>query len=129
MELNRGDGSLGTFVGVHAGRVLAGTRNAVAWAALGHATAAYEAVGAPSRQAPGELPDRAGQAGENARRSHRDAAVLPAAGRLVEEGWLTDTIAALAKMNNTRNARQVCWAARDLLGGNGTRSTSTSSGT
>jgi len=43
MEPNRGDGSLGTFVGVHAGRVLAGTRNAVAWAALGHATAAYEA--------------------------------------------------------------------------------------
>jgi len=44
MELNRGDGSLGTFVGVHAGRVLAGTRNAVAWGALGHATAAYEAA-------------------------------------------------------------------------------------
>ncbi len=37
MDLNRGDGSLGTFVGVHAGRVLAGTRNAVAWGALGHA--------------------------------------------------------------------------------------------
>ena len=37
MELNRGDGSLGTFVGVHAGRVLAGTRNALAWGALGHA--------------------------------------------------------------------------------------------
>ena len=33
-ELNRGDGSLGTFVGVHAGRVLAGTRNALAWGTL-----------------------------------------------------------------------------------------------
>jgi len=40
-------------------------------------------------------------------------------GRLIEEGKLTDTIAAIAKMNNTRKARQVIWAARDLLGGNG----------
>ena len=38
-------------------------------------------------------------------------------GRLQEQGELTDTIAALAKMNNTRRARQViaeagtCWAA------------------
>src|SRR6266487_4100651 len=32
------------------GRVLAGTRNAVAWAALGHATAAYEAAVAYCRQ-------------------------------------------------------------------------------
>ena len=44
MELNRGDGSLGTFVGVHAGRLLAGTRNALAWGALGHATGASEAA-------------------------------------------------------------------------------------
>ncbi len=47
-------------------RVLAGTRNAVAWAALGHATAAYEIAVAyctaahPVRQAAGQLPDRAG---------------------------------------------------------------------
>ena len=40
-------------------------------------------------------------------------------GRLIEEGRLTDTIAALAKMNNTRKARQVISEARDLLGGNG----------
>jgi glutaryl-CoA dehydrogenase len=40
-------------------------------------------------------------------------------GRLMEEGKLTDTIAALAKMNNTRKARQVIAEARDLLGGNG----------
>jgi glutaryl-CoA dehydrogenase len=40
-------------------------------------------------------------------------------GRLIEEGRLTDTIAAIAKMNNTRKARQVIWEARDLLGGNG----------
>ena len=40
-------------------------------------------------------------------------------GRLIEEGKLTDTIAAIAKMNNTRKARQVVAEARDLLGGNG----------
>ena len=40
-------------------------------------------------------------------------------GRLIEEGRLTDTIAAIAKMNNTRKARQVIAEARDLLGGNG----------
>ena len=37
----------------------------------------------------------------------------------VEQGKLTDTIAALAKMNNTLKARQVIAEARDLLGGNG----------
>ena len=68
------------------GRVLAGTRNAVAWAALGHATAAYEIAVAyctaahPVRQAAGQLPDRAGPAGQDARRGLLDAAVLPAAG-------------------------------------------------
>jgi glutaryl-CoA dehydrogenase len=40
-------------------------------------------------------------------------------GRLIEEGNLSDTIAAIAKMNNTRKARQVISEARDLLGGNG----------
>ena len=40
-------------------------------------------------------------------------------GRLQEQGSLTDTIAAIAKMNNTRKAREVIAEARDLLGGNG----------
>jgi glutaryl-CoA dehydrogenase len=40
-------------------------------------------------------------------------------GRLIEEGRLSDTIAALAKMHNTSKAREVILAARDLLGGNG----------
>jgi alkylation response protein AidB-like acyl-CoA dehydrogenase len=42
-------------------------------------------------------------------------------GRLIKEGMLTltGTIAAIAKMNNTRKARQVIAEARDLLGGNG----------
>lgn len=39
--------------------------------------------------------------------------------RLQERDQLTDTVAALAKMNNTRRAREVLATARDLLGGNG----------
>jgi glutaryl-CoA dehydrogenase len=40
-------------------------------------------------------------------------------GRLIAAGTLTDTIAAVAKMNNARKARQIISEARDLLGGNG----------
>jgi len=39
--------------------------------------------------------------------------------RLAEQGKSTHTIAGLAKMNNTRKAREVIAGARDLLGGNG----------
>jgi len=108
-----------------AGRVLAGTRNTVAWAALGHATAAYEIATAYAA--------RRVQFGKPLVRFQivQDRLVKMLAeicsmqlyclrlGRLMEEGRLTDTIAALAKMNNTRKARQVVADARDLLGGNG----------
>ena len=40
-------------------------------------------------------------------------------GRLADRSALKDTIAGLAKMNNTSRARQVIAQARDLLGGNG----------
>jgi glutaryl-CoA dehydrogenase len=107
------------------GRVLAGTRNAVAWGALGHATAAYEAAIAYCRQRQ--------QFGKPlvSFQIVQDKLVKMLAevcsmqlyclrlGRLIEEGKLTDTIAAIAKMNNTRKARQVIAEARDLLGGNG----------
>ena len=52
-------------------------------------------------------------------RSARCSSYCLRLGRLIEEGSLTDTIAAIAKMNNTRKARQVICEARDLLGGNG----------
>ena len=39
--------------------------------------------------------------------------------QLQAAGKLTDTIAALAKLNNTRRAREVIAMARELLGGNG----------
>jgi glutaryl-CoA dehydrogenase len=108
-----------------AGRVLAGTRNTVAWAALGHATAAYEIAAAYAAERI--------QFGKPLVRFQliQDRLVKMLAeicsmqlyclrlGRLMEEGRLTDTIAALAKMNNTRRAREVVAEARDLLGGNG----------
>jgi glutaryl-CoA dehydrogenase len=107
------------------GKVLAGTRNAVAWAGLGHATAAYEIAVAYCRQRI--------QFGKPlvSFQIVQDRLVKMLAevcsmqlyclrlGRLIEEGRLTDTISAIAKMNNTRKARQVIAEARDLLGGNG----------
>jgi glutaryl-CoA dehydrogenase len=107
------------------GRVLAGTRNSVAWAALGHATAAYDTAVAYCRQRQ--------QFGKPlvSFQIVQDRLVKMLAevcsmqlyclrlGRLIEEGRMTDTIAAIAKMNNTRKARQVIHEARDLLGGNG----------
>ena len=108
-----------------AGRVLAGTRNAVAWGALGHATAAYEIAA--------QYCSERTQFGKPlvSFQIVQDKLVKMLAevcsmqlyclrlGRLIEEGSLTDTIAAIAKMNNTRKAREIVAAARDLLGGNG----------
>lgn len=107
------------------GRVLAGTRNSVAWAALGHATAAYDIAMTYCEQRH--------QFGKPLVHFQivQDRLVKMLAeicsmqlyclrlGRLMEEDRLTDTIAAIAKMNNTRKARQVIFEARDLLGGNG----------
>ena len=39
--------------------------------------------------------------------------------QLSAAGQLTDTMASLAKLNNTRKAREVLLAAREVLGGNG----------
>ena len=108
-----------------AGRVLAGTRNSVAWAALGHATAAYDiAVGYCQQRTQFGKPLVSFQIIQE--RLVKMLAEICSMqlyclrlGRLIEEGRLTDTIAALAKMNNTRKARQVIAEARDLLGGNG----------
>ena len=106
-------------------RVLAGTRNAVAWGALGHATAAYDIAA--------QYCQERSQFGKPlvSFQIVQDKLVKMLAevcsmqlyclrlGRLIEEGTLTDTIAAIAKMNNTRKARQVVAESRDLLGGNG----------
>jgi glutaryl-CoA dehydrogenase len=105
--------------------VLAGTRNTVAWAALGHATAAYDAAMAYCRERV-----QFGKPLVSFQIVQQRLVTMLAElcgmqlyclrlGRLMEEGKLTDTIAALAKMHNTRVARGIVAEARDLLGGNG----------
>jgi glutaryl-CoA dehydrogenase len=107
------------------GRVLAGTRNSVAWGALGHATAGYEiAVKYCSERVQFGKPLVSFQiVQERLVRMLAEVCSMQLyclrLGRLIEEGRLTDTIAAIAKMNNTRKAREVVSEARDLLGGNG----------
>ena len=108
-----------------AGAVLAGTRNTVAWAALGHATAAYEiAVAYCGQREQFGKPLVSFQIVQErlvkmlAEVSSMQLYCLQL-GRLQEQGALTDTIAAIAKMNNTRKARKVIAEGRDLLGGNG----------
>ncbi|HXD67868.1 MAG TPA: acyl-CoA dehydrogenase family protein [Solirubrobacteraceae bacterium] len=106
-------------------RVLAGTRSTCAWAALGHAVAAYEtALTYAKRRKQFGKPLVSFQIIQD--RLVRMLAEVTAMqlyclqiGRLAERGHLTDTIAGLAKLNNTRKARQVCAEARDMLGGNG----------
>jgi len=106
-------------------QVLAGTRSTCAWAALGHAVAAYEtALTYSKRRTQFGRPLCSFQIVQD-RLVRMLAGVTTMQlyclqlGRLAERGQLTDTIAGLAKLNNTRTARQVCAEARDMLGGNG----------
>ena len=106
-------------------RVLATTRSTCAWAALGHATSAYDAAlrYAQERRQFGE-PLASFQIIQQ--RLVSMLADLTAMqlyclqiGRLAEAGRLTPTVAGLAKMHNTRKARAIAAEARDMLGGNG----------
>ena len=106
-------------------RVLAGTRSTCAWAALGHAVAAYDtALSYSKRREQFGRPLCSFQIVQD--RLVRMLAEVTSMqlyclqiGRLAERDELSDTIAGLAKLNNTRKARQVCAEARDMLGGNG----------
>ena len=108
-----------------AGRVLAGTRSTCAWAALGHAVAAYDtALTYAKRREQFGRPLSSFQIIQD--RLVKMLAEVTSMqlyclqiGRLAERGELSDTIAGLAKLNNTRKARQICAEARDMLGGNG----------
>jgi len=108
-----------------AGAVLAGTRNTVAWAAMGHATAAYDiaAAYAAQREQFGKPLVSFQIVQQRLVRMLAEVCSMQLyclqLARLQEQGALTDTIAALAKMNNTRKAREVIAEGRDLLGGNG----------
>jgi glutaryl-CoA dehydrogenase len=107
------------------GRVLVTTRATIAWGALGHAVAAYDAALTYAMQR-----EQFGKPLSNFQ-IIQDRLVKMLAevtsmqlycmqiARLAEAGRLNDTIAGLAKLNNTRKARQVIADARDMLGGNG----------
>jgi glutaryl-CoA dehydrogenase len=107
------------------GRVLAATRITCAFSALGHAVAAYDAALTYAR---GRKQFGKPLAGHQIvqRKLVRMLAEITAmqlyclrVARLTEEERLSDTIAALAKLNNTVKAREVVAEARDVLGGNG----------
>ena len=108
-----------------AGRVLVTTRGTVAWGALGHAMAAYDIALTYARQRRQFGRPLASFQIVQERLVRMLAEVTSMQlycmqlARLADAGQVTDTIAGLAKFNNTRKARQVIAEARDLLGGNG----------
>jgi glutaryl-CoA dehydrogenase len=107
------------------GRVLAATRTTCAYAALGHAVAAYDAALSytRARQQFGKPLASFQIVQEKLVRMLAELTAMQLyclrVGRLTEEERLSDTIAALAKLNNTVKAREVVAEARNLLGGNG----------
>lgn len=107
------------------GRILNKTRVTVAWEALGHAMAAYEAAVSYTAQRV--------QFGRSISQfqlvQNRLATMLAdltamqlmcfRAGALQDEGRLSNEQASLAKMFTADRSRRLCRDARDLLGGNG----------
>ena len=108
-----------------AGRVLVETRSSCAFMALGHAVAGYDAALTYSKQRRQfGRPLCSFQIVQD--RLVRMLAELTAMqlycvqiARLAIQGQLLPTVAGLAKLHNTRKARQILAEARDLLGGNG----------
>jgi glutaryl-CoA dehydrogenase len=108
-----------------AGRVLVTTRGTVAWGALGHAMAAYDiALTYTKERRQFGRPLASFQIVQDrlvkmlAEVTSMQLYCMQLA-RLADAGRVSDTIAGLAKFNNTRKARHVIAEARDLLGGNG----------
>jgi glutaryl-CoA dehydrogenase len=106
-------------------KVLTATRSGVAWEAIGHAIAAYEAAlqYAQERVQFGK-PIASFQLIQNklsgmlAEITNMQLMCYRLA-QLQEQGKMTGPMASLAKMNNARKAKQVCSDARDIMGGNG----------
>ena len=105
--------------------MLVTTRGTCAWSALGRAVAAYDAALTYSKERTqfGRPLCNFQIVQERLVRMLAEVTSMQLycmqLARLEEEGRLTDTIARLAKFNNTRKARQVIAEARDMLGGNG----------
>jgi glutaryl-CoA dehydrogenase len=108
-----------------AARVLCAARPGIAWGALGHAVAAYEAAVAYTREREQFGNPIAGYQLTQYRLAKMLAdvtgmrLVCMRLAELVGEGRLTPAMASLAKMHNAARARAVVAEARDLLGGNG----------
>lgn len=108
-----------------AGRVLKATRATCAWSALGHAVAGYDAALSYAQQRTqfGSPLARFQIVQEKLVQMLAEITAMQLyclrIGRLDEIQELSDTIAALGKLNNTVKARQVLAEARNLLGGNG----------
>ncbi len=106
-------------------RVLTATRSGVAWEAIGHAIASYEAAltYAKEREQFGK-PIAGFQIIQN-KLANMLAEITAMQllclrlGQLQEQGKMSGPMASLAKMYNAKKAKQVCAAARDVMGGNG----------
>ncbi|MCE4025537.1 acyl-CoA dehydrogenase family protein [Microbacterium sp. Au-Mic1] len=108
-----------------ASTVLYATRSGVAWSALGHATACYEAAlaYAKTRVQFGKPLAKFQMVQERLTHMLEELTAMQLYCRRMadmdEAGTLRPTQASLAKFHNTRAARRVASTARDLLGGNG----------
>ncbi|WP_243230627.1 acyl-CoA dehydrogenase family protein [Microbacterium sp. CIAB417] len=108
-----------------ASTVLYATRSGVAWSALGHATACYEAAlsYALQRVQFGKPLAKFQMVQERLTHMLEDLTAMQLYCRrladLENAGELRPTQASLAKFHNTRAARRIAATARDLLGGNG----------
>jgi glutaryl-CoA dehydrogenase len=106
-------------------RVLTATRAMVAWEAIGHAVASYEAaVTYAKERVQFGKPIASFQIIQN-KLANMLAEITTMQllclrlSQLQEAGKMTGGMASLAKMNNARKAKQVCSEARDIMGGNG----------
>lgn len=108
-----------------AAKVLKATRASCAWSALGHAVAGYDAAVnyALQRTQFGKPLARFQIVQEKLVRMLCEITTMQLYctrfGQLDDTDELSDTIAALGKLNNTVKAREVLAEARNLLGGNG----------
>lgn len=108
-----------------ASTVLYATRSGVAWSALGHATACYEAAlsYALQRVQFGRPLAKFQMVQERLTHMLEDLTAMQLYCRRLADletaGELRPTQASLAKFHNTRAARRIAGVARDLLGGNG----------
>ncbi|HZC04500.1 MAG TPA: acyl-CoA dehydrogenase family protein [Ktedonobacterales bacterium] len=106
-------------------KVLTATRYGVAWEAVGHAIAAYEAALTYTKQRAQFGKPLAGFQIIQNRLAKMLAEITSMQllcfrlSQLLEQGKMTEGMASLAKMQNARRAREVVADAREMLGGNG----------